>query len=104
VKSFQSRIEFGACVVEPFQVEVFWVMAPCTVVVGYQRFGGPCCFLLQREVKASRLACGTLVLASFIFRLRCMRTRIARFLFICPHLIHKNVGSIESHAVVSRFQ
>jgi hypothetical protein len=24
------------------QVEVFWVMTLCSVVVGYRRFGGPC--------------------------------------------------------------
>jgi len=22
---------------------VFWVVAPCSVVAGYQRLGGPCC-------------------------------------------------------------
>jgi hypothetical protein len=26
---------------------VFWVMTLCSVVVGYQRFGGPNCFHLQ---------------------------------------------------------
>jgi hypothetical protein len=25
-----------------FQVEVFCVVTPCSVVVGYRRFGGPC--------------------------------------------------------------
>jgi len=25
------------------QVEVFWVVTPCSVVVGHRRFGGPCC-------------------------------------------------------------
>jgi hypothetical protein len=25
------------------QVEVFWIMTPCSVVVGYQSFGSPCC-------------------------------------------------------------
>jgi len=25
------------------QVEVFWVVTPCSVVVGYRRFRGPCC-------------------------------------------------------------
>jgi len=30
------------------QVEVFWVVTPCSVVVGYQCFRGPCC--LQGEV------------------------------------------------------
>jgi hypothetical protein len=30
--------------------EVFWVVTPCSVVVGYQRFRGPCCRHLQSEV------------------------------------------------------
>jgi len=34
-----------------FQVEVFWVVTPCSEVVGYQRFRGPCCIHLQGEVK-----------------------------------------------------
>jgi hypothetical protein len=33
------------------QVEVFWVVTPCNVAVGYQRFEGPCCLHLQGEVK-----------------------------------------------------
>jgi hypothetical protein len=32
-------------------VGVFWVMTPCSYVVGYQRFGGPCCLHVQGEVK-----------------------------------------------------
>jgi hypothetical protein len=32
------------------QVEVFWVLKPCSVVVAYQQFGGPCCLHLQVEV------------------------------------------------------
>jgi len=32
-----------------FQVEVFWVVTPCIVVVGYQSFGGPCCLHLQGD-------------------------------------------------------
>jgi hypothetical protein len=32
------------------QVEVFWVVTPCSVVVGYQHFGGPCYLHLQGEV------------------------------------------------------
>jgi hypothetical protein len=28
-----------------FQVEVFWVVTLCSVVVGYRRFRGPCCLL-----------------------------------------------------------
>jgi hypothetical protein len=29
--------------------EVFRVVIPCSVVVGYQRFRGPCCLHLQGE-------------------------------------------------------
>jgi len=29
------------------QVDVFWVVTVCIVVVGYYRFGGPCCLHLQ---------------------------------------------------------
>jgi hypothetical protein len=36
------------------QVEVFWVVTQCSVVVGKQRFGGPCCFHLEGEVDAAR--------------------------------------------------
>jgi len=32
-----------------FQVEVFWVVTLCSLVVGDQRFGGPCCTHLQGE-------------------------------------------------------
>jgi hypothetical protein len=34
------------------QVEVFWVVTPCNVAVGYQCFGGSCCFHLEGEVEA----------------------------------------------------
>jgi hypothetical protein len=33
------------------QVEVFWVVMPCSIVVGYRSFGGPYCFHLHYEVK-----------------------------------------------------
>jgi len=33
---------FGAFTVVMFQVEAFRVVTPCSVMVGYQRFGGPC--------------------------------------------------------------
>jgi len=32
---------------------VFWVVAPCSVVVRYRRFGGPCCLHLHREQEPS---------------------------------------------------
>jgi hypothetical protein len=37
------RTYFEAFTVMMFQVEVYWVVTPCSVVVGYQRFRGPCC-------------------------------------------------------------
>jgi len=43
---------FEAFTAVMFQAEVFWVVMPCSIVVGYQRFGGPCCLLLQGEMKA----------------------------------------------------
>jgi len=36
-----------------FQVEGFWVVTPDSVVVGYRRFGGPCCLHLQGETLVS---------------------------------------------------
>jgi len=33
---------YEALTVVLFQVEVFWVVTPCSVVVGYQCFRGPC--------------------------------------------------------------
>jgi len=33
-----------------FQVKVFWVVTPCSAVVRYQRFRGPCCLPLRDEV------------------------------------------------------
>jgi hypothetical protein len=33
-----------------FQVEVFWVVAMCSVAVGYRHFGGSCCVHLQVEM------------------------------------------------------
>jgi hypothetical protein len=35
--------------VERVRVEVFWAVMPCIVVVGYQRFRGPCCLQLHPE-------------------------------------------------------
>jgi len=32
-----------------FQVQVFWVVTPCSVEIEYIRFGGSCCLHLQGE-------------------------------------------------------
>jgi hypothetical protein len=34
--------KFQAFTAVKIQVEVFWIVTPCSDV-GYQRFGGPCC-------------------------------------------------------------
>jgi len=33
------------------QFEVLWVTTPCSILVGYRRFRGPCCLHLQGEMK-----------------------------------------------------
>jgi len=46
--SFDARFEAPEAM--RIQVAVFWVVTPCSVVVGYRCFGGPCCLHLQGEV------------------------------------------------------
>jgi hypothetical protein len=31
------------------QIEVVWVLTPCSVMVGYKRFSGACCLYLHPE-------------------------------------------------------
>jgi hypothetical protein len=38
---------FKVFMVMMFQVEVFWVVIPCSAMVGYHCFRGPCCFHLH---------------------------------------------------------
>jgi len=40
---------FELLTVMKIQIEVFWVVTPCSDVVRCQRFGGPCCLHLQGE-------------------------------------------------------
>jgi len=42
-------VRFEVFMVVKIQVKVFWVVMLCSVVVGYQHFGGPCCLHLQGE-------------------------------------------------------
>jgi hypothetical protein len=49
----QVSIKWGTFNFEIFTVmkiqdEVFWVVSPCSVVVGYQHFRGPCCLHLVK--------------------------------------------------------
>jgi hypothetical protein len=41
--------DFEVFMVIKIQVVVFWVLTPCSVVVGYQHSRGPCCLHLQGE-------------------------------------------------------
>jgi hypothetical protein len=45
-----SPVTKGKEIRSRIQVEVFWVVTFRKVVVGYQRFGGPCCLHLQDEL------------------------------------------------------
>jgi hypothetical protein len=45
---YATRFVFTAVKI---QVEVFWVVTPCSVVVGYQCFRGPCCLHLHFTIK-----------------------------------------------------
>jgi len=45
-----SNASFKAFTAVMFQVKVFWVVTPYSIVVGYQHFRGPCCLHLQGEV------------------------------------------------------
>jgi hypothetical protein len=38
---YNSRANFEVFTAVMIQVEVFWIVTPCSVVVGYQRFRGP---------------------------------------------------------------
>jgi hypothetical protein len=42
-----------------FQVEVIWVVTLYSVVVGFQRFGGPFCLHLQGEDRGSMVSYST---------------------------------------------
>jgi len=43
-------LRFEVFTVVTIQVEVFCVVTQCSVMAGYQRFGGSCCLHLQGEV------------------------------------------------------
>jgi len=55
LKMCYTAASFEAFTAVIFQVEILWVVTPCSVVVRYQRFRGPCCLHLQDEVKWSEV-------------------------------------------------
>jgi hypothetical protein len=46
-----SDMSFEAFMAVLFQVEVLWIVTPCSVVIGYPCFRGPCCLHLHGEMK-----------------------------------------------------
>jgi len=46
-------MRFVVLTVVKIHIEVFWVVMPCSVAVGYQCFRGPHCFHLQGEVSGN---------------------------------------------------
>jgi hypothetical protein len=46
--SIIARFSAAPCI--RFQIELFWIVMPCDVVVGYQLVRGPCCQRLKTEV------------------------------------------------------
>jgi hypothetical protein len=48
-QSWHVRFEVFTAVM--FQVEVFWVVTPCSVAVGYRHFIDPCYLHLQGELE-----------------------------------------------------
>jgi hypothetical protein len=53
MKTESTVARFEVFTVTKIRVEVFWVMTPCSDVVGYRRFGGPYCLYLQGEVNGA---------------------------------------------------
>jgi hypothetical protein len=44
-----NRARYDVFTAVKIEVEFFWLVTLCNVVLGYQRFGGPCCLHLQGE-------------------------------------------------------
>jgi hypothetical protein len=55
------EVSFEAFTAVMIQVVVSWVVTPCGVVVGYQRFRGLSCLHLQSEVNAWRYTSASLM-------------------------------------------
>jgi len=46
---------FEAFTAVKIHVDVFWVVTPCSAVLGYQHFGGPSCLHLQDDIPTTTL-------------------------------------------------
>jgi hypothetical protein len=47
--NYRVVLRFDVLTAVKIQVEGFWVVTPCSAVVGYKLFGGPCCLHLQQR-------------------------------------------------------
>jgi hypothetical protein len=80
-----------------FQVEVFWAVTPCNVVVGYQPFRGQCYPHLQGEVTGSRSHITESV--SQLARPSWLRARFLGFMVL--YLLHKRLSGFVCRATSS---
>jgi hypothetical protein len=52
-KSSKGIKRFEVFTVVMIQVEVFWFVTLCSIAVGFQYFGRPCCLHIQNEDEGS---------------------------------------------------
>jgi len=50
VQTKSKNARFEVSVVVKIQAEVFWIVIPCSVVIGYRHFKSLCCLHLQSKV------------------------------------------------------
>jgi hypothetical protein len=55
---YEIRKAFLTVLTAKIQIELFWVVTPCGNVIGYQRFGGPCCLHLHWVVTPCSVVVG----------------------------------------------
>jgi hypothetical protein len=76
-----ARLELFTAV--KIQIAVFRFVILCSVVVGYQRFGGPCCLLLQGEDPGVKGADILIIPSDFLsVHLQNLGLPLPRFVFI----------------------
>jgi hypothetical protein len=73
------------------QIMAFWVVTLCTVVVGYQRFGGPCYLHLHPENGGSKVLRNTGVLPHYYMALQPRRLQLESSLPWKPQVLHELV-------------
>jgi hypothetical protein len=93
----ESFARFWVFTVVKIQVEVFWDVMPCSVVVGYQHFGGPYCLHLQGGDGGSKVQQNVGILLQYYMALHPLRpqhgSRILcfetyKFILTACHFVH----------------